>query len=586
MADYNITLSDGVTIVSIADGSIDLTSADIPLVGQNSQLYGDDIAKAQLFMLENFANSTPPSINPLVGQLWYDTANNNINVYNGATFDPMAPIAQGTVANAMLRFDGTDTWLEETQLQLSSSGVLSVFDVGLTNSVTIAHDGTWLNFDIGAGTTDAVRIRNTDLFIMDGGRISWMPGGPQQFEICHDGTDVNFQFVSAGELVITQPTNVRINSVIALQDKSSAPADVPGYGQLWVRNDTPNILVFTDDTGTDFDLNAVGGAADHGGLTGLGDDDHPQYAEIGSAEPNITGVWTFASQPKFNNAGAPFTVVNTTVVTNLNADLLDGLSASAFALVGDTVNLTGAQSPIAGVKTFDDTVIADIDGTGGNIGVNRVGFKIEGATGNNQSLTEGFFSLYFQNGTQEFGRFGSLDGDTNIEVRAVLGDLNLYAANTLVFNIDSTETTITEGGVTAMNWHAVSGNNVSTTAGVFDSAAIERNVGFNETPEQILSSSRTALISDIGKFLRRSGTTSRVLTVTNLASIPIGGSFMLHNDNASGTLTINQSSVTLEWVDGSGVAPLTGVRTIAYNGVATLRKKAGTIWQIWGNGIS
>ena len=172
MAVYNITLSDGVTVVSIADGSVDVTSADIPLVGQNSQLYGDDIAKAQLFMLENFANSTPPAINPLIGQLWYDTANSNINVFNGATFDPMAPIAQGTVANAMLRFDGTDTWLEETQLQLSSSGVLSVLDVGLSNSATISHDGTFLNFAPGVGTTTAVRINNTDLFIMDGQRIS------------------------------------------------------------------------------------------------------------------------------------------------------------------------------------------------------------------------------------------------------------------------------------------------------------------------------------------------------------------------------------------------------------------------------
>ena len=587
MTVYNITLSDGVTVVSIADGSIDVTSADIPLVGQNSQLYGDDIAKALLFMLENFANSTPPSINPLVGQLWYDNVNNNLNVFSGVSFDPMAPVAQGTVQNSILRFDGTDTWLEETQVQISSSGVLSVFDVGLTNSVTIAHDGTWLNFDIGAGTTDAVRIRNTDLFIMDGGRLSWMPGGPQQFEICHDGTDVNFQFVGGGELLITQPTNVRINSVIALQDKGSAPADVPGYGQLWVRNDTPNILVFTDDTGTDFDLNAVGGAADHGTLSGLGDDDHPQYAEIGNTEP-ITGIWSFASRPNFNNAGAPFTVINTTVVTNLNADLLDGLNASSFALVGNTVNLTGAQSPIAGVKTFDDSVIADIGGSGGNLGVTRVGFKIEGTTGNTQSLTEGFFSLYFQNGTQEFGRFGSLGGDNDIEVRAVLGNLDLYAQNSLRMTLAGSGTSsIFNSASTAMDFRLPTSTNQTTSAAVYDTGVVARNVGYNETPEIIVSGNPTVQdVVWIGKFLRKSGTGTVTVRVDATTQTPIGASFMVHNDNASGSLTITTSGVTLQWVDGSGVAPLTGDRTIANNGVVTLRKKTSIIWQIWGNGIS
>ena len=583
MAVYNITLSDGVTIISIPDGSVDLTSADIPLVGQNAQLYGDDIARAQLFMLENFASITEPSINPLIGQLWYDTANNNINVYNGVTFDPMAPLAQGTVQNAMLRFDGTDTWLEETQLQLSSSGVLSVFDVGLSNSATISHDGTYLNLDAGMGTTDAVRINNTDLFIMDGMRLSFMPGGPEQFEICHDGTDVNFQFVAGGELLITQPTNVRINSVIALQDKAASPADVAGYGQLWVRNDTPNILVFTDDTGTDFDLNAAAGAADHGGLVGLGDDDHMQYAEIANTE-TISSVWTYTARPAFNSAGAPMTVVNNTLVTNLNADQVDGIEGTALALDANVVKLTGAQS-ISGTKTFENSsVIADLGGSGPGLDVGSVGFKIEGGS-NTQSANSGFFSTYFQNGVQEQFRCGTDVGSSWSEVRATLGDLNLYAANTLVFNIDPTQTTITQSGGTAMNWHTVSGTNTTTTAGVFDSGgATERNVGYNETPTVTQNSSTTIDRNDIGKLMTRTTSTSRTWTLSADTNIPIGGSLLVHNDHSSNTLTI-ATTQTLQWIDGTGSAA-TGNRTLAYNSIATVRKKSSTIWQIWGNGIS
>ncbi len=46
----------------------------------------------------------------------------------------------GTVTNSMLRFDGAD-YIEETQIQATAAGVFSVFDAGLTDSVSISHDG-------------------------------------------------------------------------------------------------------------------------------------------------------------------------------------------------------------------------------------------------------------------------------------------------------------------------------------------------------------------------------------------------------------------------------------------------------------
>lgn len=66
----------------------------------------------------------------------------------------------------------------------------------------------------------------------------------------------------------------------------------------------------------------------------------------------VTGVKTFAAAPAFTNAGAPFTVANSTVVTNLNADLLDGLTSAAF------VQLAGAQT-ITGAKTFTGGLLTD-----------------------------------------------------------------------------------------------------------------------------------------------------------------------------------------------------------------------------------
>lgn len=55
-----------------------------------------------------------------------------------------------------------------------------------------------------------------------------------------------------------------------------------------------------------------------------------------NAAQTFSGVKTFSAAPSFSSAGAPFTVGNTTLVSNLNADLLDGLSSAAFATAGHT----------------------------------------------------------------------------------------------------------------------------------------------------------------------------------------------------------------------------------------------------------
>lgn len=88
MANYNINKSDGTPVV-VPTGAID-NSFDIPLLGQDSINYGDDLATAQLRLLENFANSTPPSFGTdrTTGQLWYDTtASEGLKVWNGSTFN-------------------------------------------------------------------------------------------------------------------------------------------------------------------------------------------------------------------------------------------------------------------------------------------------------------------------------------------------------------------------------------------------------------------------------------------------------------------------------------------------------------------
>lgn len=70
--------------------------------------------------------------------------------------------------------------------------------------------------------------------------------------------------------------------------------------------------------------------------------DSTLLARVGSTE-TISAVWTFTALPAFNGgtsgASAPFTVDSTYVVTNLNADLLDGQEGSYYLACA---NFTGS----------------------------------------------------------------------------------------------------------------------------------------------------------------------------------------------------------------------------------------------------
>lgn len=54
--------------------------------------------------------------------------------------------------------------------------------------------------------------------------------------------------------------NSEVNGSVYLNEQSAAQTDVTGYGQLWVKNATPNELWFTDDAGTDVQLGSGGGS--------------------------------------------------------------------------------------------------------------------------------------------------------------------------------------------------------------------------------------------------------------------------------------------------------------------------------------
>lgn len=82
---YNINKSNGDLLVTVEDGTADLTSTSIALVGRNFSGYGEYLNENMIHMLENFASSSQPN-SPLEGQLWYDSSTRLLKVYDGTNF--------------------------------------------------------------------------------------------------------------------------------------------------------------------------------------------------------------------------------------------------------------------------------------------------------------------------------------------------------------------------------------------------------------------------------------------------------------------------------------------------------------------
>jgi len=114
---YTINLTDGALFATIADGTIN-TSSSMTLVGKNYAGYGQFLDTNFIHLLENSSNTTPPGA-PLTGQLWWDSGNNVLKVYNGTIFKTISAATSSSSAPSGANSVAGDLWYDSTNQQLN-----------------------------------------------------------------------------------------------------------------------------------------------------------------------------------------------------------------------------------------------------------------------------------------------------------------------------------------------------------------------------------------------------------------------------------------------------------------------------------
>jgi hypothetical protein len=176
---YTINLTDGTILATIPDGTLDTTSCSMALPGKNYAGYGIYLDENFVHLLENSSNDTAPG-DPLVGQLWWDSANELLQVWNGAVWKTISS-ATSSSTEPTSNVQG-DLWYDTVNEQLNVYTGTEFILVGPAFTAGQGETGA-----IPATVTDNASVQHTILQLYVGGTLvgimskdttAWTPQTP------------------------------------------------------------------------------------------------------------------------------------------------------------------------------------------------------------------------------------------------------------------------------------------------------------------------------------------------------------------------------------------------------------------------
>lgn len=250
---YTINKTDGSILTTVPDGQTDSLSTDITLIGKNFSGFGETLNENLVKMLENFASTTRPT-RPLKGEIWFDSAENRLKVYNGVDF---ATVGSATISALQpTTLNPGDLWFNETSRQLyfydgtntillgplfTSLQGLSGFRI---ENITDTQNQTRVVASLYVGGT-LVGIFSKDSFTpkndIAGFVGSILPGfngaNLNGFRLNARATDSDKLNGKSSDIYVTKDTNNIINGTLSLTDNLGLNVGAtPGNGQFIIQS--------------------------------------------------------------------------------------------------------------------------------------------------------------------------------------------------------------------------------------------------------------------------------------------------------------------------------------------------------------
>jgi len=394
---YTITTTAGATLASIADGTVNSTNTSLTLIGKNYAGYGIFLNENYIKLLENFYNSSAPTA-PLAGQLWYDSTNALLKVYNGTIWKPISSSASGTSQPASPVIG--DLWYDSANAQLKVWSGSAFITVGPSYTTTSGTSGAVVETILDSGSASHVVVKfyisNTVVAILSKDS-TFTPGTSiSGFTTVIPGFNLS-SAISGAFFTGTVSTAATLSGITASQflrnDQAASSAYAVTVGSLLVGSDltvatssgdvsvrngtsNKNLDLFINKGGVDTKAIGItgttGAVAVPGALTVTGATTL-SGAVAASTTLAVTGITTVsnkilpsvtgtidigASGTKFGNVHANYLVG--TSVTAQYADLAERFEADNVYSPGTVVELGGAKEITRAVQELSESVFGVI----------------------------------------------------------------------------------------------------------------------------------------------------------------------------------------------------------------------------------